>query len=835
MASVSSSHGQFILSGKSASLKELAPDQKGPFYFAWVDANETTFNSSHYVYDETIFQFQLGHEEGQIPTLEIEILNPNTGLLNSGRKQWAWFSWWNGSSVVPLFFGRLVGFPTDILNTTVKLHLIARANDYLTKKSNLAQGLKVAPFYDPIFIDPKLQNDPDAILEGYSAAWHVDRTSLDWTISDIIRAEDGTIVFTGSTVYSDSVKINVGQPPLKSVSVSTDISWTNTYSGSQVIGFWSVQTYTGDSLISDWPKQGSALGGGWTVGTSWAFDMAYVANVKTVNYTANFQNMSTSHAEGDTMSASLNYSVLEWMGRKKLISHAVNGQVGSLGLTKSSSPDVAGGSINEQWKYALCYDILCCASAIWTKSCSFSESLQVNISADVQNLLFDTTTEQETETIQLKTTGGKATTIYRRNVASVANSHIYIGTVIIDPNGYYQIAMNSGNTGSTPSFSTTVGGTTADYQVSWCCIGYSAPSVKSWAASTYYARGTLIATSEPVWTYYSSLVSAGFIDHKGIYVSVGVVVKADNGLSYQQCTKAGKTSGWVPSFSKTIGEVTTDGDAEWTSLGAHLGTGIIQLCVDDGVSGSVAPIWPRVGGTVLDGSVTWESLGTTQSGISTYIGEAGISSSATAYFATDRGSKSIEYCLARARAKILTRARAIEIEFKSSFENGINLSCRKGAQIQDARIPGGVAEGKIISYTLAGDGTNGEFSTTVKIGVPIGNAGTVSAVSGDDTYADSYADTYQVAYGTLAVFGSGVSDIAYSPIYAPEFNVSVGSILPFWSGSIFDQEGSMSDTNIPGISLNLVVPNIENTSTSASYNPTVTVLKIPKGIDLSAS
>ena len=57
---------------------------------------------------------------------------------------------------MPLFFGRLVGIPTNILAEVVTLTFVAKPVDFLEQKFAMAETLKVLPWYDPIFIDPKL-------------------------------------------------------------------------------------------------------------------------------------------------------------------------------------------------------------------------------------------------------------------------------------------------------------------------------------------------------------------------------------------------------------------------------------------------------------------------------------------------------------------------------------------------------------------------------------------------------------------------------------------------------------------------------------------------------
>ena len=147
------------------------------FYFAWADASETAFGPQHHVEDEEVFAFKVEHAEGEFASLSVEIRNPRIGLLAPARKTWAWLSWDNGTTVVPLFFGRLVGVPSDLHQEVVTLAFTARPADYNAQKLALAETLKVAPYWDPIWIDPDQRDDPDVVLEARSQLWHIDRVT----------------------------------------------------------------------------------------------------------------------------------------------------------------------------------------------------------------------------------------------------------------------------------------------------------------------------------------------------------------------------------------------------------------------------------------------------------------------------------------------------------------------------------------------------------------------------------------------------------------------------------------------------------------------------------
>lgn len=195
------------------------------FYFAWVSSAETGFNAGHMREDELIFSFELKHEEAQFAELELEIANPYIGLLARGAL-WAWFSWSDGSGVYPLFFGRLVGIPDDLFADVIKVRLIARPLNYGALRAELAESLKVLPFYDPIFIDEGKLDDPDTVLEGYSALWHCDRLTHAVSVSDIITGEDGYIYFNEGEAFYDGVKMKIAGAPLLVCSIDATVSWT---------------------------------------------------------------------------------------------------------------------------------------------------------------------------------------------------------------------------------------------------------------------------------------------------------------------------------------------------------------------------------------------------------------------------------------------------------------------------------------------------------------------------------------------------------------------------------------------------------------------------------
>lgn len=264
------------------------------FHFAWVDATETAFTAAHEREDEAVFGFSLEHSEGDFPVLALEIENPRVGLLSPSRYQWAWLSVSEDATAtggaVPLFFGRLVGVPEQIDESVVKLDFVGRPLDWAAQRAALAETLKAAPYWDPVFIDEARRDDPDSVLEARTALWHIDRITHEVTVSDIVSGEDGTEDFSADA-FHDSIDITFGQAPVRRVHMEAEVFWNQTAKGdldmtrqilaaqletysdasAQALGQnppGLLQSYTGEGLIADWPTAGTRIGSGWTVAAS---------------------------------------------------------------------------------------------------------------------------------------------------------------------------------------------------------------------------------------------------------------------------------------------------------------------------------------------------------------------------------------------------------------------------------------------------------------------------------------------------------------------------------------------------------------------------------------
>jgi len=247
----------------------------GPFYFHWIGPGALPFDPGFAVNDEEVFAFTIEHDEGDFATLEIEIINPRVGLLNEDREVWAWLSydraWQPGAhtpDVRPLFYGRLIGIPEDLQNETVTLHFLARPVDYAQQQLAVAQGLKVSPYWDPIWFAPESRDNPDNVLESRPELWHIDRITHVVSTSNIISGEDGTITLDEDDELYSSMRLGYGSAAVRKVQVKANVTWDQSGTGSidmeEIVGRI-IETHTGKKLAENWPKSGAKLSGGWVV------------------------------------------------------------------------------------------------------------------------------------------------------------------------------------------------------------------------------------------------------------------------------------------------------------------------------------------------------------------------------------------------------------------------------------------------------------------------------------------------------------------------------------------------------------------------------------------
>jgi hypothetical protein len=116
----------------------------------------------------------------------------------------------------------------------------------------------------------------------------------------------------------------------------------------------------------------------------------------------------------------------------------------------------------------------------------------------------------------------------------------------------------------------------------------------TWQECTGIAALNGDATSTPTWTI--TATPPGGV--KNTAVTLGQVIKRDNGASYQICTTAGTAgNGAEPAFSNTAGTTTADNTVTWTSLGA-VGNFTGGQAPHARITSALTTNWTQAGNTV---------------------------------------------------------------------------------------------------------------------------------------------------------------------------------------------------------------------------------------------
>ncbi len=232
--------------------------------------------------DESIVSIHISHLEGQFASLSADIKNPRIGLLAPGRQVWCWLS----EDGNPLFHGRLEAMPANLIGEKVTFHFIAQPGDYDNQQNLITENLKELPFIDPIWFPDGLIT-PENVLEARTATWHIDRTTLAVSVSDYIVGEDGTLEIDASDHTYANTDIKFGSKPLTGIYLTAKISRTQEGSGSiditreiyqafrdtgSNVPYPHISAYCGDGLFSTWPKPGTNIGAGWSVGLDSVID-----------------------------------------------------------------------------------------------------------------------------------------------------------------------------------------------------------------------------------------------------------------------------------------------------------------------------------------------------------------------------------------------------------------------------------------------------------------------------------------------------------------------------------------------------------------------------------
>jgi hypothetical protein len=685
----------------------------GPFYTALVTSEDSTWDAAYARQDLDIYSFERVHEEGQKPTLQLEIENPDVGLLSDGVDTWLWLSWYNPilAAIEPLFFGHTLALPEDPFQKIVTVTFVADPVDYEVQQRLEAESLKYFPNYSPGFLDDAHRDDPNSILEGHSRVYHVNPIAGPNSVSssDVIEGEEATVDFQEDEIFEGSLTRRFSGAPVSAVVVDAGVNWTQRATGVIDLGSRTFFSYGGDGIVGDWPKKGAGLSGGWSVEDSLAIDVNGTAGAFSASWSFSWQNKEKNHHDGDTMSVSWSITQPVFSGTSIHVMLTSRVQTGALGVGVDQNGDPEPfnipATINQTWTDVPLWQVKGYLQLRYKASRERKERIRFTLVADLQKVPGDNTFNSNIETITLE--GGDvgsdllsttSSPLALLEWSSVAGQSVDIGQIIyvpasLDPlivSSNFQVCVQAGTTSTTePSFSLNMGTIVTDGTAKWAALGTSFSfELPNRPRNTLVPGGYLI---RPIIDELS----------KGVWITLagGTTADADS-----------------PTFA---------GDP---------------------------------GATVSDGSVTWLHLGSQVNYYGMPIGDP----ARRAYFPQPRGQEDIKYCLCVGRAHLLKAARCVEVSWECRAERVSALTLKGKARPFDPDLPSGQCIGKLTKVVMKGNGDTGEIIGEVTIGCTIGKETEISLDSGTPDYveADCFEPGMQVIQGEIIGIASG--DVGFS-------------------------------------------------------------------------
>jgi hypothetical protein len=609
-------------------------------------------------------------------------------------------------------FGRIVGLPGNLIQEIVTVVYVAKPLGFAGKKQVYVETLKVPPYYNPLWIDPAHQDDPDTILDAYPVAMYVNPLTLHVSSSNLLTGEDGTVTFQESDCFEDSVDIQLGQVPLTTVIIDATTNWTQSASGTMTLfdGQLVGPLYT-DSLLTGWPKPGAGIGGGWSVKNAAAVDYWGSSQAHTVTVSWQFKDTSKFHAEGSVISSRV--STTHPVVSSPVLGPYVTSTEQVFARLYPNNPDLvdqpnASSKTTKVWIVE--YWLKLFLELEFNVNRKRSEHLRTRLTAQMQPLMVDlpspsgpqdSSLPQDFEILTFTSqdasaplTGTGPTAVIQDWTAYQAAAVEY-GTLIRAPDLSYQICIHPGTTSTTiPTFSNVIGVETDETTgVKWACIGptpYPYYQNAAWQGNTAYKLGRVVYALKETATSQTGVTSV--VTTKQLCIQAGVSgPNVVNGKPF------------VPAFSSTFGDFTTDGGVIWVSLGVVANTANTGAALSNIASNT--------------------------------------------FFNTSAGVTAFEYLTLVASKHLIARSRAVLVKTEVFFEQFLGLTLRMSATIHNRHIPGGVATGKIVELKATADGDTGKLTCEVTIACCIGYGNAVVTSPGTPTYVNGYVSGYRTTVG----------------------------------------------------------------------------------------
>jgi hypothetical protein len=180
-------------------------------YFAWIKAKEE-FKDIDLLKREdlSIFKVSLSQKEGEVALAKVWIslghpILPLEAVIGYEDK---------AKGYVIFFKGRPIGFPRTIGADFAEIEFSAEPIDATEQLNDLAERLKISPYYDPLFVEAGDKN-PVNVLEARQELFYWNKSNGKLSLSNLFQGE--RTIDLSQYVIADSLKISLGDIPYDSI------------------------------------------------------------------------------------------------------------------------------------------------------------------------------------------------------------------------------------------------------------------------------------------------------------------------------------------------------------------------------------------------------------------------------------------------------------------------------------------------------------------------------------------------------------------------------------------------------------------------------------------
>lgn len=209
----------------------------GKIFFAMVDEAEIFDPAIHCREDLKVFDLKISQSEGEFATALLEIQNNKAGFLDPTFKPRIFISCEKSPrdpSNVLLFSGRVVAFPDDLSSELITLRYVAQPEGWYSQQEAFVDALKVAPYYNELFIPAENRGEHHEVLSAYSSLIHWNRATGSISLSDYIQGAEK--ISLGKNIFYDSVQTNLGDPPINKILLNIEAQWRQVGVGEADLG-----------------------------------------------------------------------------------------------------------------------------------------------------------------------------------------------------------------------------------------------------------------------------------------------------------------------------------------------------------------------------------------------------------------------------------------------------------------------------------------------------------------------------------------------------------------------------------------------------------------------